>query len=57
MSENASRPIDNANAWFYRSTDLPALLQDVAPISSIEDLALDDLDADAAAVFLQAIAE
>jgi hypothetical protein len=54
---SASQPVEDGNAWFYRVTDLDHLLQNVAPLSSIEDLAIDDLDADSAAAFLAAIAE
>jgi hypothetical protein len=45
------------NAWFYRETSLEQLLRDVEPITSIDELAIDDLSQEEAASFLHAIAE
>jgi hypothetical protein len=54
--ESGSSPA-NINAWFFSETSLEELLANAEPLPSIDDLALDDLTAEEAYSFLQAVEE
>lgn len=45
------------NAWFFRETSLDEPLRGVAPLESMDDLAIEDLTPEEAVAFLKAIEE
>jgi len=54
--ENESGAADS-NAWFFTETSLDDLLANAKPLSSLDDLALDDLTPEEACSFLRAVEE
>ncbi len=56
-TESDHLAVPNLNAWFFKETSLDDLVRDTAPLSSIDELALDDLTPEQAESFLRAINE
>jgi len=54
--ENESGAADS-NAWFFTETSLDDLLANAKPLTSLDDLALDDLTPEEACSFLRAVEE